>query len=96
MWILLGKDGCKMLTFDYKVCVPVGIHVRNALLLSQKASQYKSNITLCKEGHKVNAKKLMDIMVLRVRCGDRIRFIIEGPDEKIADQKIREFCEKNL
>lgn len=85
-----------MLTFDFKIRVPVGIHVRNALLLSQNASQYQSNVTLCKDGRRANAKKLMDIMVLRVRCNDGIRFIIDGPDEKEAVLRIREFCEKNL
>lgn len=85
-----------METFEFKVRVSVGIHVRNALLLSQNSAQYQSDIALCKGDHRVNAKKLMDIMVLRVRCGDEIRFVLEGPDEKKAVLKIKDFCEKNL
>lgn len=85
-----------METFNFKVRVPVGIHVRNALLLSQNTALYQSNITLCKDTREVNAKKLMEIMILRVKCGDEVSFIIEGPDEKEAALNIREFCEKNF
>lgn len=85
-----------METFDFKVRVPVGIHVRNAMLLSQKTAQYQSNIALCKGNRRANAKKLMDIMILRVRCGDEVRFIIEGPDQQKAAMEILEFCRKNF
>lgn len=85
-----------METFAFKVQVPVGIHVRNALLLSRFAVQYKSDITLCKELLKINAKNLMDIMILRIKCGDVVSFSIEGSDEIEAALKIREFCERNF
>lgn len=85
-----------MEAFNFKVRVPVGIHVRNALLLSQKTAQYQSDIVLHKGNRVANAKKLMDIMILRVRCGDEIRFTIEGPDEKEMMLEVKEFCGKNL
>jgi len=85
-----------METFDFKVRVPIGIHVRNALMLSQKTAQYQSDIILCRENRSANAKRLMELMILRVRCGDEIHFTIEGPDEKKACQEIKEFCEKNF
>lgn len=92
----IGKGRGKMEAFNFKVRVPVGIHVRNALLLSQKTAHYQSNIALHKGNRVANAKKLMDIMILRVRCGDEILFIMEGPDEKEMLNEVREFCEKNL
>lgn len=85
-----------MLTFDFKVRVPVGIHVRNAMLLSQTAAGYQSDILVHKGERIANAKKLMDLMVLRVKCGEEIRFFIEGADEKDAFVGIMALCEKNF
>lgn len=85
-----------MEVFDFKVRVPVGIHVRNAMLLCQRAVKYQCDITIQKGDHKANAKKLMEIMLLRVKCGDEIRFIMEGDHEKEAYLGIVELCEGNF
>lgn len=82
--------------FDFKVRVPIGIHVRNAMLLSQRAARYQCDITIQRGNRAANAKKLMEIMILRVKCGDEIRFILEGADEKEALSGIAELCEKNF
>lgn len=85
-----------MESFEYKIQVPVGIHVRNALLLSQSVMQYQSSIILHMGARSADAKKLMDVMLLRIRCGDEIYFTIEGTDERDACLAVRDFCEKNL
>lgn len=82
--------------FDFKVRVPVGIHVRNAMLLSQRAAKYQCDITIHKGDRRANAKKLMEIMILRVKCGEEVRFIMEGEDEKEALLGIMELCDKNF
>lgn len=82
--------------FDFKVRVPIGIHVRNAMLLSQRAARYQCDITILKGNRAADAKKLMEVMILRVKCGEEIRFIMDGDDEKEALLGIRELCEKNF
>ena len=82
--------------FEFRVRVSVGIHVRNAMLLSQKSGQYQCDVYVYKGERRANAKRLMELMILRVRCGDNIRFLMEGSDEKKAAVEIREFCERNF
>ncbi len=85
-----------METFTFKVVVPVGIHVRNAMILSQKAAEFKSTIKITLREREADAKKLMDVMLLRVHCNDVLTFAIEGTDEKDAFLQLKEFCEKNF
>lgn len=85
-----------MKTLEYKICTPVGIHARNALFLSREAAQFQSDIYIRKEDHTVNAKNVMAIMTMRIKCGDTISFLIKGNDEEIAQMKLQEFCEGNL
>lgn len=85
-----------MRIFDYKIRIPVGIHVRNAILLSQVASKFSCDISVCKGNQVADARKLMDIMILRVKCGDEIQFVIEGEEEEEAYQRIKELCEWNF
>lgn len=85
-----------METFAFKVVVPVGIHVRNAMILSQKAAEFESTIKITLGKREADAKKLMEVMLLRAHCNDILSFIIEGPDEKAAFLQLKEFCEKNF
>lgn len=85
-----------METFTFKVVVPVGIHVRNAMILSQKAAEFESTIKITLGKKEANAKKLMDVMLLRAHCNDVLSFTIEGSDEKNASIQLMELCEKNF
>ena len=85
-----------MKTLEYKIRISVGIHARNALLLSNIASQFSSTICI-KKGERVeNSKKLMSVMTMRITCGDVVSFVIEGEDESEALAALQEFCDGNL
>lgn len=85
-----------METFTFKVTVPVGIHVRNAMLLSQKAAKFKSTIKIILGEREADAKNLMEVMLLRAHCHDILSFMIEGTDEKDAFLQLKKYCEKNF
>lgn len=85
-----------METFKIKVRAFMGIHVRNAILLSQKCAQYQSDIEIGKGEGRANGKKVMEIMILRVGSGDTMVFFVKGGDEKKASFEIRRFCRKNF
>lgn len=81
---------------EFEIHTPVGIHARNALLLSAIASQFRSTISV-QNGERIeDAKKLMSLMTMRIKCGDAVSFIIEGEDEADAFAALQEFCERNL
>ena len=60
-----------MKTFTYTIQDEVGIHARPAGLLAKKAKEFQSAITLEKDGKSVNLTKLMAVMGMGVKHGDR-------------------------
>ncbi|GLC79067.1 HPr family phosphocarrier protein [Lacrimispora brassicae] len=85
-----------MKEFEYVIKEAVGIHARPASLLAKEASGYKSSITLFKNEEKGDAKKLLSIMSLGIKCSETVRFVIEGEDEEAAACKLEAFCRQNL
>jgi len=62
----------------------LGLHARPAAQIVQKASQFKSEIKLSKDGLEVNAKSIMGVMMLAAEMGSTLVIIAEGPDEAAA------------
>lgn len=85
-----------MKSFDYTVTDPVGIHARPAGLLAKEAKGYESTITITKDGKSAEAKKLMALMGLGIKQGDKITVSVEGGDEAAVAAKMEEFFKNNL
>ena len=82
--------------FSYVIQDPVGIHARPAGLLSREGKKYRSAITIEKDGNPVNVLRLMALMKLGIKCGERIIVRVEGEDEAIAGPAIEAFFQSNL
>ena len=61
-----------------------GLHARPAAVLVQEASKFKSDIYLNKDGNRVNAKSIIDVMSLGAEEGSKIEIEIDGEDAKEA------------
>ncbi len=85
-----------MKTFAYTIKDEVGIHARPAGLLTKKAKEYESTITLEKGGKTAVATKLMAIMGMGVKCGDTVSVTVEGADEEKAAAEMEAFFNANL
>ena len=85
-----------MKTFAYTIKYEVGIHARPAGLLTKKAKEYESTITLEKGGKTAVATKLMAIMGMGVKCGDTVSVTVEGADEEKAAAEMEAFFNANL
>lgn len=85
-----------MYKFEYVITEPVGIHARPAGMLVKAASVYESSVMIKKEDKTVDVKRLMALMALGVKCGEKAEFIIEGPDEEMAGKELELFCKENL
>lgn len=85
-----------MKNFSYVIKDEVGIHARPAGLLVKEAKKYKSNIIVAKGGKEAEAKKLMALMGLGVKCGDEVEVKVSGEDEDTAYTGIKTFFENNL
>ena len=76
----------------------LGLHARAAAELVKVTSEFRSEVTLNKDGLQVNGKSIMGIMMLAASKGSKIKVTVEGPDaeecmeavEKIFSEKFGE------
>lgn len=86
-----------MKTFSYTVKDEIGIHARPAGNLVKLIKGFSSAVTIEKEGKPaINASALMKLMGLGVKCGDTVKFTVEGADEEAAAAAIEKFMNDNL
>ena len=86
-----------MKSFDYIITDPVGIHARPAGILVKEVKNYKDSvITLAKGEKSVNLLKLMALMQMGIKQGDKVTVSVEGGDEEAVCAKIEEFFKANL
>lgn len=85
-----------MTGFDYVIQEEIGIHARPAGLLVKKAKEYDARISITCNERSAELTKLMAIMSLGVKCGDRVTVAAEGPDAEKAAKELEEFFRSNL
>jgi phosphocarrier protein HPr len=74
----------------------LGIHARPATMIVKAASKYKSNITFEKDGESVNAKSIMELLLLEAYNGTKIKITADGIDEEKAMTTIVEIIERGF
>lgn len=85
-----------MKKFTYLIKDPIGIHARPAGELAKKAKEYKSVITIEKEGKKTDTARLMAVLGMAVKCKDEVIISAEGSDEAEAIIGMKSFFEETL
>ena len=68
-----------------------GLDVRPIALLVQEASQYASQVHICVDNKRINAKSIMGMMSLNLAEGEEFIVITEGEDEVQAAEGIKTF-----
>lgn len=74
----------------------LGLHARAAAKLVNLASQFKSEITLTRNGQEVNGKSIMGIMMLAAGKGSKLRLTTDGTDEHAALGALRALIENRF
>lgn len=85
-----------MKTFNYIITDEVGIHARPAGMLVKEAKKYASTVSIVKGEKKADAKKLMVLMGLGVKCGEEVTVEVDGADEEAAAAALETFFKENL
>lgn len=86
----------RMKTFEYVIKDELGIHARPAGTLVKEVKKFESRITVQKGDKEVEASKLMALMGMGVKCGDKIVVKAEGVDEDTAIEQMEAFMKNNL
>ena len=62
----------------------LGLHARASAKLSKLAGTFRADVSLSRNGRRVNAKSIMGVMMLAAGIGSTVTLEIEGPDEHDA------------
>ena len=73
-----------MVTRKVVVTDPLGLHLRPAGLFCEESSKFHSKIQIRKGNNMLNAKSVLGVLAARIKCGDEVELICDGPDENEA------------
>ena len=69
---------------EVEIINKLGLHARASAKLTQLAAKYQCDVSLGRNGRKVNAKSIMGVMMLAAGKGTRVVLETDGPDEEEA------------
>ena len=85
-----------MKQFVYTITDPEGIHARPAGVLVKKATGYGCAVKIAKGGREVDAKRIMGVMSLGVKCGMEVTVTCDGEGEDTAIVELEAFFKETL
>jgi phosphocarrier protein HPr len=85
-----------MITKDYVITAPQGLHARPATTLIKLVKKYKSTISLKRGEKTVLLKSMLNIIALNIKDGETVSIRIEGEDEFEALANIDQFFTQEL
>lgn len=79
-----------MLTEQVTIVNKLGLHARAAMKLVNMAGRFESDILITFKNREVNAKSIMNVMVLGASKGSNLTLTAEGNDEADAMTAIKD------
>lgn len=79
-----SQVGQLMIKKNVKIVNKLGLHARAAMKLVNLASRYQSKMLIHYNNREVDAKSIMNVMVLAAGYGKTIELIVSGDDEQDA------------
>ena len=74
----------------------LGVHARPAGMIVDITGKSKSDITLEYEGNKVNAKSILNVMMLAITPGSTVKFSANGEDEEQVLDQLEQLFRENF
>ncbi|MCR4782631.1 MAG: HPr family phosphocarrier protein [Lachnospiraceae bacterium] len=85
-----------MKEFTYTLTDPQGMHARPAGLFVKQAAAFPCDVSIEKDGKKVNAKGILGVMSLGAKQGHELHVIVEGDQEEECAEALEAFLKENL
>jgi phosphocarrier protein len=85
-----------MIAKTVKIRNRAGLHTRPAATIVKKASQYKSEFSIVKDGFRINGKSIIGVMTLAAEQGSELTLEFDGPDEEAACTDIVDYFERGF
>ncbi|NET73844.1 MAG: HPr family phosphocarrier protein [Sphaerospermopsis sp. SIO1G2] len=71
----------------------MGLHARPSTQIATTASSFDSEVTLGKDGIAVDAKSVLELLMLAAECGSELTITADGDDAEQAVQAIMKLVE---
>jgi len=78
-----------MATATVKISNKLGLHARASAKLSKLAGTFRSEVSLARNGRRVNAKSIMGVMMLAAGLGAEVEIETAGDDADAAMTALR-------
>lgn len=85
-----------MISKDYLILAPDGLHARPATTLLKLARQYKSTVQVAKGSKTVNLNSMLNLLSLSLKFGETITVIVDGEDEAELQSAVGHFFNELL
>lgn len=85
-----------MITKAFTIQNKLGIHARPAAQFVRASSKFKSDVSVEKDGEKVDGKSIMGMMMLAVGYGMEIVVTANGPDEEALMDALEQLIESKF
>jgi len=85
-----------MITNDYIILAPHGMHARPAAVLVKLVKNFKSAVSLKKGEKTIRLNSMLNILSLTIKGGETVTVIADGEDEVEASQAIGLFFTEQL
>ena len=85
-----------MISKEYIILSPEGIHARPATALVKLARQFQSSVHLKKADRQIKLDSMINILSFGLKGGDSITLLMEGADEALAADAIHLFFTEQL
>jgi phosphocarrier protein len=72
---------------------PSGLHTRPAATFVDRASKFRAEVLLLKDGREANGKSILDLLALGAEKGAHLTLITRGPDAAAAAEALRGMLE---
>ncbi len=79
-----------MLKSEITIVNKLGLHARAAAKFVNLASGFESEVNLSRNGHTVNGKSIMGVMMLAAAKGTTLELSTSGSDEAVALQELEQ------
>jgi phosphocarrier protein HPr len=94
-----AQPDLKLIRCEITIVNKLGLHARPAAEFVRRASSFRSEIWLVKDGKRFSAASLIDIMRANVDCGTTVILEANGSDAEAAVERlaqlVREFRDEN-
>jgi len=85
-----------MITRELDIANKLGLHARAAGALVRLAGEFEAEITVEKDGSRVNAKSILGLMMLAAAAGSKVSVCAEGPDEDAAIAAVEDLLRRKF